>query len=186
MINRKFFYDYVRGHLFGGRLTQSQVNGMNAILDEWDGAYAKNDDRWLAYMLATTHHETAMRMQPIEEFGKGRGHPYGVPDPQTGQTYHGRGFVQLTWKNNYASMGTRLKVDLVNHPELALDLGVATQILFTGMMEGSFTGVKLGDYFNATKEDWINARRIINGTDRAQAISLYGKSYYASLSHTTG
>jgi len=186
MINREFFYDYVRGHLFGGRLRQSQVDGMNAILDTWDGGFAKKDDRWLAYMLATTHHETGMTMQPIEEWGKGRGRSYGAPDPETGQTYYGRGFVQLTWKNNYAKMGTRLKVDLVDHPELALDLVVATRVMFIGMMEGSFTGVKLGDYFNPAKGDWVNARRIINGTDRAQNIAQYAKSYYASLSHTTG
>jgi predicted chitinase len=185
MINREFFYDYVRGHLFGGRLRQAQVNGLNAILDEWDRAYAKKDDRWLAYMLATTHHETAMTMQPIEEYGKGRDRSYGARDPQTGKSYYGRGFVQLTWKNNYDKLGERLKVDLVNQPELALDLHVATQVLFTGMMEGTFTGVKLGDYFNPTKADWVNARRIINGTDRAQNIALYAKSYYASLSHTT-
>jgi hypothetical protein len=35
-------------------------------------------------------------MQPIEEYGKGRGMPYGKPDPTTGQVYYGRGFVQLT------------------------------------------------------------------------------------------
>ena len=101
MINRKFFFDHARLTLFDGSLRQSQVNGMNAILDEWDRAYAKKDDRWLAYMLATTHHETAMTMQPIEEYGKGNGRSYGVPDPQTGKAYYGRGFVQLTWKTNY-------------------------------------------------------------------------------------
>ena len=54
MINRKFFFDYVRGHLFDGKLRQSQVDGLNAILTEWERKYAKKDDRWLAYMLATT------------------------------------------------------------------------------------------------------------------------------------
>lgn len=31
--------------------------------------------------------------------------------------------------------------DLVNHPELTLDLGNATAILFYGLMNGSYTGV---------------------------------------------
>ena len=185
MINRKFFFDYVRGHLFDGRLKQGQVNGLNAILDEWDGRHAKKDDRWLAYMLATTHHETDRRMQPIEEYGRGRDHAYGVPDPDTGQTYYGRGFVQLTWKSNYETMGKRLKIDLVNHPELALGLDVATEILFLGMMEGSFTGKKLSDYLNSAEEDWVNARRIINRLDKAALIASYGKSYYAGISYTT-
>ena len=30
-------------------------------------------------------HEVDRRMQPIEEYGKGHGRPYGVPDPQTGK-----------------------------------------------------------------------------------------------------
>ncbi len=51
MINRKFFFDHARLTLFDGSLKASQVSGMNAILDEWDRAYAKKDDRWLAYML---------------------------------------------------------------------------------------------------------------------------------------
>ena len=136
-------------------------------------------------MLANTHHETDRTMQPIEEYGKGKGREYGKPDPATKQTYYGRGFVQLTWKANYDTMGKKLGVDLVNHPELALRLNVATQILFVGMMEGRFTGAKLSSYFNPTKEDWVNARRIINGVDKANLISTYGKAYYAALSHTT-
>jgi hypothetical protein len=185
MINRKFFYDHARLTLFDGSLRQSQVDGMNAILDEWDRAYARKDDRWLAYMLATTHHETARTMQPIAEFGKGKGRPYGVPDPQTGQTYYGRGFVQLTWKANYERLGKLVKQDLVDHPDLALTLPVATPILFTGMMQGLFTGKKLGDYFDGSTADWVNARRIINGTDQAANIASYGTRYYACLSHTT-
>ena len=116
MINRKFFFDHVRCHLFDGKLRQSHVDGLNAILAEWERKYAKKDDRWLAYMLATTHHETDRTMQPIEEYGKGKGRTYGVADSVTGHTYYGRGFVQLTWKSNYQSMGKKLKVDLVNRP----------------------------------------------------------------------
>lgn len=186
MINRQFFFDYARNNLFGGRLKQAQVNGINGILDEWERAHKRKDDRWLAYMLATTHHETDRTMKPINEYGRGRGRRYGQPDPVTGHTYFGRGFVQLTWKENYEKMGRKLRVDLVNNPELALDLEIATKILFRGMMDGDFTGKKLSDYFNPGKEDWRNARRIINGTDKAELISDYGKRYYAAISYTTG
>lgn len=105
MINHKFFFDHVRTYLFFDKLAQPQVNGLNAILNEWEKNYAKKDDRWLAYMLATTHHETDRTMQPIEEYGKGKGKLYGKPDPITGKAYYGRGFVQLTWKSNYEKMG---------------------------------------------------------------------------------
>jgi len=180
MINRKFFFDYVRAQLFK-TLTQSQVDGMEAILAEWDRQHPARDPRWLSYMLATTHHETDKTMQPIEEYGKGKGRTYGKPDPLTGQTYYGRGFVQLTWKNNYQRMGQRLNINLVGHPELALDLKIATEILFTGMMDGMFTGVGLGNFFRANKEDWINARQIINGLDKAELIAGYGKYYLVAV-----
>src|SRR5947209_7871087 len=68
-LNRPFFFSYVRLHLFGGSLKQSQVDGLTAILDYWDEAYSGKDDRWLAYMFATAHHETDRKFQAIEEYG---------------------------------------------------------------------------------------------------------------------
>ena len=185
MINRKFFFDHVRANLFSGHLQQRQVDGMSAILDYWESKLSNDDDRWLAYALATTFHETAFTMQPIEEIGKGRGDPYGEPDPETGQSYYGRGFVQLTWKYNYQKMGKLLGVDLVDHPELALQLDIATKVLFVGMIDGIFTGKKLGDFFNSTEDDWIDARTIINGHDHAGQIAQYGRNFYAAISYTT-
>jgi hypothetical protein len=191
MINRNFFFDNTRRILFDARMTQGQVNGLSAILDEWEANSPEKDDRWLAYMLATAHHETDRRMEPIEEYGKGKSHPYGKqirmdrkPYDTPHQLYYGRGFVQLTWYENYQMAGNKLNVDLLNHPELALNLGIATKIMFAGMFEGWFTGKKLDDYFNDHKEDWVNARRIINGIDRAQLVSSYALKYYGSISHT--
>lgn len=182
MIDRAHFFNYVRTTLFANKLSQSQVDGIEAILTEWDKNHSARDPRWLAYCLATVHHECNKTMQPIEEYGKGAGRPYGKPDPHTGQTYYGRGFVQLTWRQNYEAMGKRLKIDLVGHPELALKLPVATEILFTGMMDGLFTGVSLGNYFRGDREDWINARRIINGLDKAALVAGYAKYYYVAVS----
>jgi putative chitinase len=76
-INRPFFFTHVRRMMFSNNLQQSQVDGMNAILDGWEAKYTADDDRWLAYALATTYHETDQHMQPINEYGKGRGRPYG-------------------------------------------------------------------------------------------------------------
>ncbi len=181
MINRDRFFGAVRAGVFGGRLTQGQVDGINAILDGWESREEFTDLRWLAYMLATTKHETADTMQPIEEYGRGAGHSYGVPDPSTGQTYYGRGYVQLTWKANYQKMADITRADLVNHPELALDPIIAAIIMFEGMERGLFTGVGLPHYFNATACDWVNARRIINGLDRAEHIADIARAFWVSL-----
>jgi len=191
MINRLFFFAQVRLSLFDGKLKQSQVDGITAILDEWEKNNSKKDDRWLAYMLSTAHHETAATMQPIEEFGKGKSRPYGKrlkmsrkPYTDTTNIFYGRGFVQLTWYENYEKAGKKLSQDFINNPAKVMELANATKIMFVGMAEGWFTGRKLGDYFSATKEDWVNARRIINGLDRADWIASYAKKYYAAISYT--
>lgn len=185
MINRSFFFDQARKTLFDGKLKQNQIGGLTAILDGWDKGYAKKDDRWLAYMLATAHHETDRTMRPIREYGRGKSRPYGVVDPETGQAYYGRGYVQLTWRDNYKKMCKVCGADLVKHADLALKPEHAALIMFEGMIAGSFTGRKLANYFSPQKEDWVNARRIINGLDKANAIAAYGKAYYAAISHTT-
>ncbi|MBA4851321.1 glycoside hydrolase family 19 protein [Emticicia sp. BO119] len=190
-INRKFFFDRCRPFFPNGKLSTRQVQGLTAILDEWEANHNDDDDRWLAYMLATVHHETSTTFQGIEEFGKGKGRPYGENlkiDKKTRYTntpniFYGRGFVQLTWYENYEAMGKILNQDFISHPELVLELGNSTRILFIGMLRGLFTGKKLSDYFNETKEDWKNARRIINGTDKAELIATVAKNYYSCISY---
>lgn len=208
MIDRKRFFDGVRSAPFAGKLNAGQVSGMTAILDEWERRKL-SDLRWLAYMLATAKWETDHTMLPIKERG-GAAYFKTMYDPQgsrpalarrngnttpgDGARYCGRGYVQLTWKNNYAAM-TRLMrqedfrssktrgsyPDLVANPDLAMDPEVAAFVMFEGMVRGSFTGKKLGDYFNAKVADWRNARRIINGTDRADVIAGIAKAFYADL-----
>ena len=191
MINRDFFFFNSKKILFNGKFRQSQVDGLNAILNEWEKNYSSKDDRWLAYMLATAHNETDRRIQPIEEYGKGKGRPYGKNIKMNGTRYndtanlfYGRGFVQLTWYENYQKAGAKLGLNLIKNPEKTLELSVATKIMFLGMMEGWFTGKKLSQYFNSTTEDVYNARRIINGTDKANLIADYAYDYYSCISYT--
>lgn len=179
MIDHTAFFASVRNDPFGGRLKQSQVDGLNVFLYEWEVSEL-TDLRWLAYMFGTVFHETAHTMQPIEEYGLGEGHEYGEPDPETGKTYYGRGYVQLTWKDNYERMGKIVGEDLVHLPELALVPSIAVEIMFEGMTQGLFTGKKLSDYFK-WQTDEINARRIVNGTDKASTIAGYARAFYAAL-----
>lgn len=190
-ISRKAFFDKVRASPFDGSMTISQVQGMGAILSEWERR-GLTDLRWLAYMLATTFHETAHTMQPIHEIGKRDYFNKYEPGTKIGATlgntkmgdgylYRGRGFVQLTGRANYDKMRGILGVDLIGNPDLALDPKNAAAIMFEGMSRGTFTGKRLTDYFNASATDYVNARKIINGTDRAELIAGYARSFYTAL-----
>ncbi|QND43206.1 hypothetical protein HB770_04025 [Rhizobium leguminosarum bv. viciae] len=97
-----------------------------------------------------------------------------------GHRYRGRGYVQITGKDNYTKFGRLLGIDLVGNPDLALEQGVAATIATIGMRDGIFTGRRLGDYFGKTT-DWVNARRIINGVDRAEDIARYAKAFHSAL-----
>jgi putative chitinase len=206
MINRTFFFNQVRATLFTGTLKTKQVEGLNFILDVWEASHASKDDRWLAYALGTAFHETAFTMQPIHEFG-GSGYFFRMYDPGSpppnrrlvakrlgntnsgdGVLFHGRGYVQLTGRTNYTNMGKAFGVDLTSSAAAAdrvLQPQLAAKIMFKGMEDGTFTSLGFSRFFSGAKEDWKNARKIINGLDCADAIALYGKKFYAAISHTT-
>jgi hypothetical protein len=153
------------------------------------------DYRWAAYMLATVRHECANQWQPIEEFGRGKGRKYGLPVTVTDaneeaytNVYYGRGYVQLTWRDNYLAIGhaVGLADGLMLHPELALEPMHAYKIMSYGMRHGSFTGKKLGDYISGTKCDYVNARRVINALDRAELIARYARQFESLLKPAQG
>jgi len=187
MIDRAAFFDAVRKSPFPGTLTKGQVSGMEAILAEWERRQM-TDLRWLAYMLATAFHETARKMQPITEYGQksyfnkyeGR-KDLGNTVPGDGYRFRGRGYAMITGRRNYNLASLKLGVDLVAYPERALEPTLAAAIMFLGMTEGWFTGKELSDYFNATTTDWANARRIVNGADKAATIAGYAKAFHAAL-----
>jgi hypothetical protein len=203
-INRKFFFETARMRLFAGSLKSIQVQGMTKIVDLWETTRAGQDDRWLAYMLATTYHETARTMQPVREtlkstdaqaiavldsaFRRGQlpwvSNPYWLLDAN-GKSWLGRGLVQLTHRDNYARLSNRIGVDLLGDPTLAMDMDVALQIMFLGMENGDFTGASLPQFFDGKKEDWVNARKIINRLDKALQIADYGRAFYSCISYTT-
>jgi hypothetical protein len=154
VIDRKAFFDAVRMPLFDGALTQRQVDGMEAILTEWD-ARGLADLGQLAYILTTAYHETGRAMYPVEEVGKGRGYKY--------PPYYGRGLVGITWLRNYQLFGKRLGVDLVNQPDLAMRLDYSVTILIEGMLLGLFTGKRLEQFDLSTSKGVYDARVIVNG-----------------------
>ena len=174
-----------------GRLTQSQVDEINFLVGEFDKDKSISYPQ-AAYMLATAWHETDETLLPIEEYGKGKKYDYGrwkvnskgqeycfkngnrntvYLRSEYDHLYYGRGLVQLTWFDNYKKAGEKLEIDFLNHPEFTMVPKNAVRIMILGMKEGWFTGRKLSDYLHQSKKDYVNARRIINGTDKAQKIA---------------
>lgn len=168
-----------------GHVDPVKQQNIERLLSAIEADAAVSDVRWAAYMLATVKHECADRWQPVEEYGKGAGRPYGEPvtvvsaDGQShANTYYGRGYVQITWKDNYARLGKAIGVNdqLVIAPEKALDPSIAYRIMSEGMRRGLFTGRKLGDYINDQRCDYRQARQIINGLDQADRIAAYSNT----------
>jgi predicted chitinase len=183
-MKRAIFFATVRARLFGGRLTQAQVEGLETLLDAAK-RHGVVERRQIAYVLATAYHETGRAMRPVREIGQGRGRAYGQADAATGEVYYGRGYVQITWKANYARLGARLGVDLVANPDRALDPRIAADILMVGMAEGLFTGRSLATFLGIDKTDWRGARRIVNGLDRADDIAEYARAFDAALANAS-
>ncbi len=181
-MNTDKIFDNLRAITSDKKLSQIQVDSVNAILASC-AKHGVTDIHQIGYVLATAYHES--RLKPIEEIGKGAGHDYGrkldigggagkrVPYTTPDVLYYGRGMVQITWRSNYATFTKLLGVDLINHPELAMDIHTAAEIIVVGMKNGLFTGKKLANYFTGVTNDSVNARRMINGTDCAGLISGY-------------
>ncbi|WP_312076611.1 hypothetical protein [Chryseobacterium sp.] len=154
----------------------------------------------IAYMLATAKHETGNTFDPVEEanwlswnarkkyfeemydvvLGKNEkrrkmANDNGNTKEGDGAKYYGRGYVQLTWKNNYQKMQDKFGVNLVDNRSNALNHELAVKIMIYGSEKGIFTGVKLSNYISESKKDYVNARRVINGTDQATSIAGYAE-----------
>lgn len=148
-----------------------------------------------AYILATSYHETARKMKPVREAlavtdtgamarlenAWKAGRLKWVKRPYWRGGFFGRGYVQLTHKSNYQHAGKELGLPLEAQPSLALEPEHAAHILVRGSMEGWFTGRKLGDYITLQKSDFFNARRVINGRDRAGDIARLARDYDTAL-----
>jgi putative chitinase len=168
--------------------TPGQVAGAGKLAGYLSKDPDITDVRWAAYMLATVKHECASTWEPIAERGPldyfNKYEPDGKYGKALGNTqagdgfrYRGRGYVQITGRGNYQRIGKAIGLGekLVETPELALIPDTSYQIMTHGMRRGLFTGAKLATFINTEKCDYVNARKIINGLDKAELIAGYAQ-----------
>lgn len=200
-MNKAEFFTKIRTSIFKGRLSQKQVEGIENLLDIWTLNFKQHPLEYLAYCLATAYHETGSTMQPVREaFGTSTadsikklnaayaaGKLKSVKTPYWRTGFFGRGYVQLTHEANYKKAGQKLGIDLWRYPDKAMDPNHAAMILFQGCIEGWFTGKKLADYIKAhpgpgnDEYGFMEARRVVNGADKARLIAGYAAAFEAAL-----
>lgn len=110
--------------------------------------------------LATVRIEVGRMFLPITENTDGR--PYeGRTDlgnyvPGDGFLYRGRGYIQLTGRQNYVNYGKVLNLDLQCHPDLALDANNSARILARYFRDR-------GCIAACEAKNWAVVRKMVNG-----------------------
>ena len=184
MYNREYFFHNYKNYF--GNINQNQVDGLEFLLSKFDNENFSAEQ--VAYMLSTVKHETAHTFQPIEERG---GYNYfryligklGIRTLAEANKYKGRGFIQATGRTNYEKYSLILGIDFITNPELMKERENSYKVMIYGFINGTFTGKKITDYINENECDFYNARRCINGTDKAVLISGYADKIYNCLKY---
>lgn len=184
-MDRKAFFDEIRPMFAGGKMTDVQVERIEAVLDHPD--FKALPLPCQAYVMATAFHESD-QFKTLEEYASGAAYEgrkdLGNTVKGDGKRFKGRGLVQITGRANYAKFKDILGIDLLTKPSLAATLEIAVPILVIGMRDGKFTGKGLSDFteFYSYRE----MRRIVNGMDRADLIAGYAKKFEAALREANG
>ena len=147
---------------------------MHRFIKEACEKFGVTNKKQIDYILATAEWETAHTCRPVKEAfwlteGWRKRHLRYYP-------YYGRGFVQITWKENYEKFSKLLGIDIVNDPDFALEPIVAVDILVLGFRDGLFTGYKISDFINDRHADYVGARKCINGHDKDVIIASMARA----------
>jgi putative chitinase len=192
-MDKAAFFAAIRRELFDGALTPIQVYRIETLLDaciaaDWSLSFT-------SYALATAHHETREWQTMKEDGGEAyfkhmydkagsrpkKAEELGNVNAGDGAKFAGRGYVQLTGRTNYTKAGKALGLDLLKEPGKVEEPTIAARVLIWGMSTGAYTGKANRDYLAKSPPDYVNARRIINGTDKASLIATYAKEFQAAL-----
>lgn len=181
--NEKAFYDVARLTLFSGKIVTVQFNRLQTLMTEALAAPGMTAEM-LAYILATAHWETDL-FTSMEEYASGEAYEgradLGNTETGDGRRFKGRGYVMTTGRKNYAWASQVSGVDLLADPARAADPEIAARLIVDGMLTGAFTGKGLGFYINGNKADFVGARAVVNGVDRAETIASIAERYLVAI-----
>ena len=177
-------FSEIRKSLFNGRLTQGQVDGIKAKVSAMEKENFPLS--WMAYLLATSYHETAKRMLPVRE-GLSASDAWRKKNLRY-YPWYGRGDVQLTWEANYRRADTELGLggELLKNPDLALDKDISAKVIVRGMRDGWFSGKgkSLQTQLKkdvATLREFKYSRPIVNIMDKADLIAAIAVKFQDAL-----
>lgn len=146
------------------------------------------NERQIAYVLATAEHESQDFTSPEEVHGRKQAARKGYQGNEqdgyrSGEEYFGRGYAHLTHWRNYQDVGQAIGQgdELARDPILAARPEVASRVLVVGMRDGLFTGRGLDDYIANDRPDYFNARRIVNGVDRAADVAALARDWEPAI-----
>ena len=207
-MDRAKFFAAVRSPLFAGKMSERQVQGVDAILDEAERRGTPLAH--LAAMLAETHHETGGRFQPVTEnlnYSAQRltevwpsrfptiasAKPYASNPRKLANKVYGGRLGNVAPDDGWLYRGRGLpqitgkenyaKFGLAGTPDKASQMATAIRILFDGMTDGMFRGKRLADYDSAAGYLYAASRAIINDDVKANGkkIEKYGRAFEAAL-----
>jgi hypothetical protein len=117
---------------------------------------------------------------------------YWKEDFETGESYYGRGWVQLTHKEQYKLASNALKIDFLRHPEKALEYDNSYEILFRSLYEGwleTYRGdvngnaakkpinIRLTDFVSQSYVNYGLARAAVNANCKLTFCNKYRFNY---------
>ena len=201
------FFNSVRDSLFGGKLSQKQVDGLNDIIKASQGLPIQHR----AYMLATAYHETGLNMSPNEESlnyttaariravwpsrfsSEAAARPY-VRNPRAlaNKVYNGRMGNREGTDDGWTYRG-RGQVHLTgrdNYRKASVATGVdlvnnPDRALDRGVSAMCLVAGMSDGWFTGKKlsdyGNYTDMRRVVNGTDQAAKIAGYAVKFEAAL-----
>jgi hypothetical protein len=171
---------------FEFRRTRREANRATSVAALSEAARARQLTRaQIAYVLATAEHESDS-FNTLEEYASGDRYEgrtdLGNSQPGDGRRFKGRGYVQLTGRRNYASYAAITDLELARLPIILMNWpALSVFVMIDGMLRGTYTGRRLDEFVNSGRQDFFNARQVINGHDRADKIAAQATDWLKQL-----